>query len=66
MSVKKINIKEKLSKLEEIASWFEKQKEVDVEEGLKRVKEGNALVKELRERLAEVENEFEELKRDLD
>ena len=64
--IKKINIKEKLSKLEEIASWFEKQKEVDVEEGLKRVKEGNALVKELRERLVEVENEFEELKRDLD
>jgi len=64
--MKKINIKEKLSKLEEIASWFEKQKEVDVEEGLKRVKEGNALVKELRERLREVENEFEELKKDLD
>ena len=64
--MKKINIKEKLSKLEEIASWFEKQKEVDVEEGIKRVKEGNALVKELRERLREVENEFEELKKDLD
>ena len=64
--MKKINIKEKLSKLEEIASWFEKQKEVDVEEGLRRVKEGNALVKELRERLREVENEFEELKKDLD
>ena len=57
--------REKLGKLEEIASWFEKQKEVDVEEGLKRVKEGNALVKELRERPAEVENEFEELKKDL-
>lgn len=63
---KKINIKEKLGKLEEIASWFEKQKEVDVEEGLKKVKEGNALVKELRERLKEVENEFEELKKGLD
>lgn len=63
---KKINIKEKLGKLEEIASWFEKQKDVDVEEGLKRVKEGNVLIKELRERLAEVENEFEELKKDLD
>ena len=66
MLSKKINIKEKLGKLEEIASWFEKQKEVDVEEGLKKVKEGNLLVKELRERLREVENEFEELKKDLD
>ena len=63
--MKKINFKEKLGKLEEIASWFEKQKEVDVEEGLRRVKEGNALVKELRERLREVENEFEELTKDL-
>ena len=63
---KRINIKEKLGKLEEIASWFEKQREVDVEEGLKKVKEGNTLVKELRERLKEVENEFEEVKKGLD
>lgn len=63
---KKINIKEKLGKLEEIASWFEKQRDLDVEEGLKKVREGNVLVKELRERLREVENEFEELKKDLD
>ncbi|HEY9583020.1 MAG TPA: exodeoxyribonuclease VII small subunit [Candidatus Paceibacterota bacterium] len=63
---KKINIKEKLGKLEEIVSWFDKQKEVDVELGLQKVKEGNMLVKELRERLKEVENEFEELKKDLD
>jgi exonuclease VII small subunit len=66
MSAKKINIKEKLGKLEEIASWFEKQKELDVEEGMRRVKEGNAIVKELRERLREVENEFEEIKKGLD
>lgn len=63
---KKINIKEKLGKLEEIAGWFEKQREVDVEEGLRKVKEGNTLVKELRERLREVENEFEEVKKGLD
>ena len=63
---KKINIKEKLGKLEEIVSWFDKQKEVDVELGLQKVKESNMLVKELRERLKEVENEFEELKKDLD
>lgn len=63
---KKTNIKEQLSKLEEIARWFEKEKDVDVEEGMKRVKEGAVLIKELRERLKEVENEFEEIKKDLD
>ena len=62
----KNGIKEKLNELEQIASWFEKQKDVDVEEGLKRVKDGAVLIKDLKERLREVENEFEELKKDLD
>lgn len=65
MSTKKLNLKDKLSELEQIASWFEKQKDVDVEEGLKRVKEGAILIKDLKERLKEVENEFEEIKKDL-
>ncbi len=55
----------KLGKLEEIVAWFEKQEEVDVEEGLKKVKEGALLVKDLKERMKEVENEFEEIKKDL-
>ncbi|HEY4514680.1 MAG TPA: exodeoxyribonuclease VII small subunit [Candidatus Paceibacterota bacterium] len=63
---KKTNIKEQLGKLEEIARWFEKEKDVDVEEGMKKVKEGSVLIKELREHLREVENEFEEIKKDLD
>jgi len=62
----KKSIKEKLSELEQIAAWFEKQKDVDVEEGLKRVKEGAVLIKDLKERLREVENEFEEIKKGLD
>lgn len=63
--MKKINIKDSLSKLEEIASWFEKQKDVDVEAGLDKVKEGALLIKELKGRLAEVENEFNEIKREI-
>ena len=62
----KKSIKEELSELEQIAAWFEKQKDVDVEEGLKRVKEGAVLIKDLKERLREVENEFEEIKKGLD
>ena len=59
---KKTNIKESLGKLEQIVSWFEKQSDVDVEEGLEKVKEGAVLIKELKGRLKEVENEFEEIK----
>ena len=55
----------KLGKLEAIVAWFEGQEEVDVEEGLKKAKEGAALIKELKERMKEVENEFEEIKKDL-
>ena len=36
-----------LKKLEQIVGWFDAQEEVDVEEGLKHVKEGVALLKEL-------------------
>lgn len=63
---KKINIKESIVKLEQIASWFEKEKELDVEEGLTKVKEGMMLVKELKMRLGEAENEFNELRKELD
>ncbi len=66
MPTRKTNISESLGKLEEVAEWFEKQKEIDVEEGLKKVKEGAALIKDLKSRLKEVQNEFNEIKKDLE
>ena len=63
--MKQTNLSESLKKLEGIAAWFENQEEVDVEEGLKKVKEGAMLIKSSRERLKEVENEFEEVKKEL-
>jgi hypothetical protein len=62
---KKNNVNESLSKLEQITRWFDAQKEIDVEEGMDKVREGAALVKELEKRLSEIENEFQELKKDL-
>lgn len=56
---------ESLKRLEEIAKWFEMQEEIDVEEGLKKVKEGARLIKISKERLKKVENEFEEVKKEL-
>lgn len=61
----KLNLTESLKKLEEINTWFENQEEVDVEKGLEKVKEGAKLVKASRERLQEIENEFEEVRKEL-
>ncbi len=63
--MEKLNLTESLKKLEEINTWFENQEEIDVEKGLEKVKEGTRLVKASRERLQEIENEFEEVKKEL-
>ena len=63
---KKENIGGKLGKLEEIVEWFEAQKEIDVEKGLLKVKEGAALIKNLRKRMQVVQNEFQEIKKELE
>jgi exodeoxyribonuclease VII small subunit len=63
---KETNLTQSLKKLEEIVDWFENQQEVDVEKGLEKVKEGAALIKASKERLKKVENEFEEVKKELE
>lgn len=63
---KQQSINEQLGQLEAIVKWFEGQKEVDVEKGLEKMKDGAALIKVLKTRLKEVENEFEEIKKELD
>ena len=54
-----------MKKLRAIAAWFDGQEEIDVEKGLEKVKEGAELIKASRERLKELENEFEEVKKKL-
>lgn len=63
---KDINLSKNLASLSAIATWFDDQDEVDVEEGLKKVKEAAVLIKESNSRLAEIENEFEEIKKDIE
>jgi exonuclease VII small subunit len=66
MTTKKtINLNETLKKLAQIVAWFESQSELDVEKGLQYVKEGAELVKMSRERLTEIENEFKEIKKEI-
>jgi exonuclease VII small subunit len=61
----KTNLNETLKKLKEIVSWFESQSEPDVEKGLEYVKEGAELIKISRERLLQIENEFKEIKKEI-
>lgn len=55
-----------MQKLEAITEWLENQEEADVEKALEKIKEGAALIKASRTRLRDVENEFEEVKKDLE
>lgn len=60
------NLTQDLKRLSEIADWFDNQEEIDVEEGFKKVKEAVKLIKASRERLKVIENEFEEIKKEVD
>lgn len=58
-------LKEDLDNLSKITDWFEKQTEIDVEEGLQKVKEAVALIKASKKRLQDIKNEFEELQKEV-
>lgn len=60
------NLGENLKKLAEISKWFDTREEIDVEQGLEKVKEAAVLIKASRERLKEIENEFDEIKKEIE
>ncbi len=60
------NLNSNLKRLAEITEWFNQQEEIDVEEGLNKVKEASALIKASKEMLKAVENEFEEIRKEMD
>ena len=65
MKNKNNNLNENIIKLSEINEWFESKEEIDVEIGLNKVKEAVILIKESKKRLKEIENEFEEIKKEI-
>jgi hypothetical protein len=65
MNDKKVNLTENLENLHKIADWFDQQTQIDVEEGLKKIKEAAILIKESKTRLREIENEFAEIQADI-
>lgn len=66
MNNKKANADEILKKLESIAEWFEEQNEPNIEEGLVKIEEASVLLRAGRERFREIENRFEEIRKDVD
>lgn len=66
MKKEKNNLNANLKGIAKIVEWFESQEELDIEEGLKKAKEAAELIKETKAMLKKSENEFEEIKKDLD
>ena len=58
-------LKEDLENLSKITDWFENQAEIDVEEGLKKVKEAVVLIRASKKRLKDIENEFKEIQKEV-
>lgn len=57
----KIKFSARYNELQKIMEWFE-NKEVDLEEGIKKFEEGMEIVKGLKEYLDKMENRVKELK----
>ncbi len=60
---KKFNFSEAIRELDQINQWFQNE-DIDLDEGLKKLKAGNALIKHCRDRLKTVENEFINIKQE--
>ena len=59
------NLTASLSELTAIVNWFDEQEQVDVEQGLEKVKAAAKLIKESKTRLAHIENEFKEIEKEM-
>lgn len=62
----KEGLKEYLDKIKKISEWFEEQDEIDLEAALVKIREAGELIKLSKERLVEVENEFREIKAEVE
>jgi len=60
------SLSDNLKYLAEINSWFDNQEDPDIEEGLKKVKEAVEIIKISKKQLNNIENEFEEIKKEMD
>lgn len=61
-----VNLRVNFQKITEINDWFEKREDIDVEQGLKKIKQAIELIKASKKRLKSIENEFEEIKKEIE
>lgn len=59
------NFTKAMKELEEINQWFQRE-DIDLEEGLLKLRQGKELIEKCQARLDQVENEFQEIKVGLD
>jgi hypothetical protein len=62
----KSDFKHHLEQIAAILEWFDAQEELDVEQALLKIKEAATLIKASRQRLVEIENEFKEIKKEIE
>jgi exonuclease VII small subunit len=60
------NFKKHLEEIAEILAWFDAQDELDVEKALQKIKAASVLIRESKSHLREIENEFEEIKKEIE
>lgn len=65
MTTQKNEFAQSIKELEEINTWFQNE-DIDLDEGLRKLKRGRELIKACRARLKDVENEFLEIKEDFE
>jgi exodeoxyribonuclease VII small subunit len=59
------NLKKAFEELDALNAWFERE-DIDLDEALDKFKRGMELVRQAKERLKDVENEFETVKKSLE
>lgn len=59
------NLTESLAELQAIVGWFSTQENVDVEQGLEKVRTAASLIKASKARLSQIENEFREIEKEM-
>lgn len=65
MDKNKFDFTKALQRLDEINRWFQEE-DIDLDQGLLRLKEGKKLILKCQKRLGQVENEFMEIKKDME
>jgi exonuclease VII small subunit len=60
------SFKNHLKEISEILEWFDSQEELDVELALEKITKASALIKSSKQRLVQIENEFKEIKKEVE